>query len=151
MNKSTKPISANQLVAHNLRRLRLELDLTQEQMAQRLAQFTGERWSKTSWSNAERSAETSLAREFNANEILALARAFNTTVSYFLEPPDDELPLTVFCSRHWEGDTRTTSRGELLTAIYGTQVFQKTIARTVRRQLDAVGRQMDLLDPKEKR
>jgi hypothetical protein len=146
MNTSTKPISANQLVAHNLRRARegyMGRGITQEEAAVLVEQFTGERWSKTSWSNLERSAVTELTREFTANEILAFARAFSTTTSYFLEPPDDELPLTVFCGRRYGDAKRDTSRGELLTAIYGTGVFNKAIARTLRQAADS-------LDPKGK-
>jgi hypothetical protein len=146
MNKSTKAISANQLVAHNLRRAResyLGTGATQEQAAVLLEEFLGERWSKTSWSNAERSAVTEYAREFSANEILAFARTFSVPVSYFFEPPDDGMPLTVFCGRRDGDANKNTSRAALLSAINASEFFNKAIARVVRQQ-------MDLLDPPKK-
>jgi transcriptional regulator with XRE-family HTH domain len=108
-------MNANQLVAYNLGRLRRELGLTQEQAAAQLEPWRGQRWSKASFSIAERYAfeSASRRREFDANDLLALSKAFKRPISWFFELPDgvDEVtagePLEV---------SRTVSRRELAEA-----------------------------------
>jgi transcriptional regulator with XRE-family HTH domain len=138
MNDQSTKASANQLVAHNLRRAREENGWTQEQAAQRLEEWLGVRWSKTSYSNAERSAETNRAREFTANELLAFSQTFQHPVGWFFEPPDDGLPIWVFCGRRFGDATRNIGRGGLLEAAHGSDVFNKSLARTLRGAADAL-------------
>jgi hypothetical protein len=87
------PMTANQLVAYNLRRARQEYEggLTQKQAAELLEPYLGKRWSVASFSAAEASAKNgSRGREFSADEILAFARAFNVPISYFFLPPEED-------------------------------------------------------------
>jgi transcriptional regulator with XRE-family HTH domain len=85
-------MTANQLVAHNLRRARERAGLTQEEAAERLEPYLGRRWSKATFSAAETSATSDRLREFTADEILAFARAFDVAVGYFFIPPvEDDL------------------------------------------------------------
>jgi hypothetical protein len=108
-------INANQLVAYNLRRAREEWGDTQEQAANRLWDYTGEVWSKATFSAAERSyAAGTRAREFTANEILAFAAAFQRDVGYFFAPPADENILVV-C----DGDARRTISQKQLLELVG--------------------------------
>jgi len=83
----TQPITANQLVAYNLARIRKALGLSQEQAAELLEPYLGERWSKAVYSAAERSYHGKRVRHFTADDLAALALAFGVPVTYFLLPP----------------------------------------------------------------
>ena len=73
----SKPIrlTANQIVAHNLREARRQLGWTQEQAAEQLARVTGERWSKSTFSSAE-NPQSKRTRHFDADLLYALALTF---------------------------------------------------------------------------
>jgi transcriptional regulator with XRE-family HTH domain len=89
--KQTHVLTGNQLVAQNLRLARELRGLTQEQAAERLEPFLGARWSKATFSAAERSAvEGTRAREFSADELLAFANAFDLPLFWFFLPVDLE-------------------------------------------------------------
>jgi transcriptional regulator with XRE-family HTH domain len=93
--RKPKSLTANQLVAANLRRARERFGLTQEEAAERLEPYLGVRWTKATFSAAERSVVAGRrAREFSANELLAFARVFGVSVSWFFLPPEyeEELP-----------------------------------------------------------
>ncbi len=93
----------NQLVAYNIRRARELRSWTQDRAAEELEKYLGERWSKASWSAAERSAETQRLREFNADELFALSRAFRLPIGWFFLPPDPpDVPQT-----GWSGGQRS--------------------------------------------
>lgn len=92
--QKSKPLTANQLVAANLRRIREQRGLTQEQAAERLEPYLGVRWSKATFSAAERSAaQGTRAREFTADELLAFARVFDLSVTWFFLPAEYEEDL----------------------------------------------------------
>jgi len=81
----------NQLVAYNLARIRKQQGLTQEQTVELLAPFLGAKWSVASLSAAERSVDGKRVKEFNADELIALSRAFDVPlVFWFTPPPTDE-------------------------------------------------------------
>lgn len=83
----------NQLVAYNLARIRKQRGLTQEQTVELLAPFLGLRWSVASLSAAERSVDGKRIKEFNADELIALSRAFDVPLALWLTPPPaDEHP-----------------------------------------------------------
>ncbi len=81
-------MTASQLVAHNLTRARLLRGLTQAEIAERLARFTGARWSQATVAQAEGSVRGPRVRQFTATELVALARTFDLPVLYFFMPPD---------------------------------------------------------------
>ena len=82
-------MTANQTVALNLRLAREERGWTQDQAAERLEPFLGRRWSKASWSAAERSADGTRVREFTADELVALSKAFGLPgIDHWVTPPD---------------------------------------------------------------
>jgi transcriptional regulator with XRE-family HTH domain len=83
-------MNANQVIAHNLRRARTERGWTQEQAAAQIEDYLGERWSKASFSVAERFAvDTTRTREFDGNELVAIAAAFGKPIDWFFTLPDD--------------------------------------------------------------
>jgi transcriptional regulator with XRE-family HTH domain len=95
-NADPTPFTANQVVAWNLALARTFRGLTQEEAAERLEPFLGERWSKVTFSAAERSVTGRRVRNFDADEIVAFARAFELPVAWFFVPPErdpwDALP-----------------------------------------------------------
>jgi transcriptional regulator with XRE-family HTH domain len=84
-------MTANQLVAQNLKRARQHAGLTQAQAADRLEPYLGRRLNKANFSALERSAADGRKREFSADEILAFACAFELSVSYFFTPQEEEV------------------------------------------------------------
>lgn len=83
-------ITANQLVAYNLMRIRKTLGLSQEEAAKRLSPYIGAEWSKTVYSTTERSYHGNRVRQFTADDLLAFSRAFEVPVIYFFLPPRPE-------------------------------------------------------------
>lgn len=80
-------LTANQIVAFNLARAREWKNWTQEEAAEALEPYLGKRWSKASFSQAERSIAGNFIRQFTADEILAFARAFDLPIGWFFMPP----------------------------------------------------------------
>jgi transcriptional regulator with XRE-family HTH domain len=83
-------MTANQIVAYNLNLARTAKGWTQEDAAERLAPYLGERWSKATFSAAERSVSGKRVRAFDADDLVAFARVFELPVSWFLMPPLDD-------------------------------------------------------------
>jgi transcriptional regulator with XRE-family HTH domain len=81
--------TASQVVAHNLTRARELRGLTQAEIAERLSRFTGSNWTQATVAQAEGSVGGQRVRQFTANELVALARAFDLPVLFFFLPPDD--------------------------------------------------------------
>ena len=69
-------ISPNQVVAFNLAEARTLRGWTQEKAAVELEPFVGARWSKATFSAAERSVDGQRVRQFTADEIVAFSRCF---------------------------------------------------------------------------
>jgi hypothetical protein len=80
-------LTPNQVVAFNLARAREWKGWTQDQAAQALEPYLGKRWSKASVSQAERSIAGKFVRNFDADEIVAFARAFELPIGWFFMPP----------------------------------------------------------------
>src|SRR5262249_49347059 len=128
-------VTANQVVAYNLKRAREELGLTQELAAQRLEWYLGKRWSKASFSVAERSAEDRRVREFDANALLAFSRAFEKPVGWFFTPPENVKCIYAGTS----GPRRAIGRDELLDATAPIPLGDDHVAN-LRRIADALER-----------
>jgi hypothetical protein len=84
---ATARLTPNQVVAHNLRRARGLREWTQDEAAERLEPFLGERWSRVVFSTAERSVSGKRIRQFTADDVVALSAAFELPVSFFLDAP----------------------------------------------------------------
>jgi transcriptional regulator with XRE-family HTH domain len=81
----------NQLVARRITDARELRGWTQEQAAEELAPFLGMKWSPATFSIVERSIDGKRIRQFSADEIVALSRAFGVPVSFWFTPfPGDE-------------------------------------------------------------
>lgn len=80
-------MTPNQVVAYNLAQARSWKNWTQDEAADALAPYLGSRWSKASFSQAERSVGGKFVRNFSADEIIAFARAFELPVGWFFMPP----------------------------------------------------------------
>jgi transcriptional regulator with XRE-family HTH domain len=76
----------NQVVAGNLVRLRQRRGLTQGEVARLLSSVAGKEWTEAMVAHAERSVTGNRVREFTADDLVTLARAFDVPVLYFLTP-----------------------------------------------------------------
>jgi len=89
-------MTPNQVVAYNLLRARQLRGWTQDQAAAALEAYLGVRWSKASFSQAERSVGGKFVRQFDADEVVAFARGFELPVTWFFLPPPpwaDDAPV----------------------------------------------------------
>jgi hypothetical protein len=80
-------LTPNQVVAFNLSEARRLRGWTQQRAAAELEPYVGVRWSKASFSAAERSVDGIRVRKFSADHIVAFARCFEVSVEFFFEPP----------------------------------------------------------------
>lgn len=113
-----KGLAPNQLVAYNLERARRAKGWTQDQAAEQLEPFLGARWSRASWSAAERTATTG-RRQFSADEIVAFARAFDLPIGWFFLPPGrDEETGAVLAVKVADGEL---SAGAMLDLVFGVE------------------------------
>jgi transcriptional regulator with XRE-family HTH domain len=85
--EATQPTwTPNQVVAGNLVRLRQRRGLTQSEVARLLSSVAGKEWTEAMVAHAERSVTGNRVREFTADDLVTLARAFDVPVLYFLTP-----------------------------------------------------------------
>src|ERR1039458_1291193 len=90
LDRSPGGADLNEVVAYNFKAARELRGLTQEETAQLLERFLGQRLPQASISAIERAYEGDRRREFDAHEILAFALAFDLPlVWFFLPPPGD--------------------------------------------------------------
>jgi transcriptional regulator with XRE-family HTH domain len=84
----------NEIVAYNFRAARELRGWTQDETAQALERLLGQRLPQASISAVERAYEGDRRREFDAQEILAFALAFDLPlIWFFLPPPGDHRSL----------------------------------------------------------
>jgi transcriptional regulator with XRE-family HTH domain len=117
----------NQVVAYNLTRARQLRGLTQDDAAAALEPYLGVRWSKASFSQAERSVAGRFVRRFDAEEIVAFARAFELPVTWFFLPPPawkDGAPvkLTTADARRFGSEV-----GLLVDLVFGDDTEQRAL------------------------
>lgn len=80
-------MTPNQIVALNVAKARALRGWTQEQAAEELAPYLGAKLSGASFSALERSAwKVERIKQFTADELLALSRAFDLPIGYFFVP-----------------------------------------------------------------
>lgn len=84
---TTATHTADQVVAFNLRRARELRNWTQDEAAERLEPYLGERWSRVVFSAAERSVSGGRVRQFSASQLVAIAATFELPIAFFLMPP----------------------------------------------------------------
>jgi transcriptional regulator with XRE-family HTH domain len=89
-------IDLNQVVAYNVREARQLRGWTQEELADRLEPYLGQRLTQAGVSSIERAWDGDRRREFDAHELLVFAMVFNLPILYFLLPPPGD-------RRHMQG------------------------------------------------
>ena len=85
--KNENAWTPNQIVAYRIHEARRMRGWTQEQAAAELEPYLGTKLSTASFSAIERSFAGGRIRQFNADEILALARGFRLPIGWFFTPP----------------------------------------------------------------
>ncbi|MGH9033632.1 MAG: helix-turn-helix domain-containing protein [Acidimicrobiia bacterium] len=113
-------LDLNAVVAFNVRAIRLVRGWTQDQVAERLAEFTGHRLPQASISQMERSfVDRECRRLFNAQDLYLLSKVFEVPIVYFFLPPPTCLDQTV------------ASTGEpvssLLDSVFGTPTSLRAV------------------------
>ena len=80
-------IDLNQVVAYNVREARQLRGWTQEELADRLEPYLGQRLTQAGVSSIERAWDGERRREFDAHELLVFAMVFDLPIVWFLLPP----------------------------------------------------------------
>ncbi|MGB5167973.1 MAG: helix-turn-helix transcriptional regulator [Acidimicrobiia bacterium] len=80
-------IDLNQVVAYNIREARHLRGWTQEELADRLEPYLGQRLTQAGVSSIERAWDSDRRREFDAHELLIFAMVFDLPMLWFLLPP----------------------------------------------------------------
>jgi len=80
-------IDLNQVVAYNIRQARQLRGWTQEELADRLEPYLGQRLTQAGVSSIERAWDGERRREFDAHELLIFAMVFDLPIIWFLLPP----------------------------------------------------------------
>jgi hypothetical protein len=122
-------LTPNQVVAFNLARAREWKGWTQDEAAEALEPYLGKRWSKASVSQAERSVAGRFIRQFDADEIVAFARAFDLPIGWFFMPPPpwSDQPGTPVKLSTPDAQQFGTALAELVDLVFGTEEQQATL------------------------
>jgi hypothetical protein len=134
-------LSPNQVVAYNLSRAREWKGWTQDQAAEALSPYLGTRWSKASFSQAERSIAGRFVRNFDADEIVAFARAFELPVTWFFLPPPpwSEEPGVPVRLATPDAEEHGQALGLLVDLVFGEPVQQGLLALRLEAFLNQLG------------
>lgn len=110
-------LTPNQIVARNLRALREELGISQEEAARRVEPHLGTTWAqkKSMWSAIERSddPQNERARRFTVDDLVAFSLAFERPPVWFLLPAADTEQI-----RPTRESADTLEPSELLDALF---------------------------------
>ena len=134
-------LTPNQVVAYNLAAARDWKGWTQDQAAEALEPYLGKRWSKASVSQAERSVAGKFIRNFDADELVAFARAYGLPVGWFLMPPppgrdDAGRPVKL---RTPDAGRFGTALAELVDVVFGDDLGQALLVQRLDAFLDQTG------------
>jgi transcriptional regulator with XRE-family HTH domain len=80
-------LDVNAVVSYNVKAIRERRGMTQQQVAERLAQLTGHQLPQASISAMERGFDGERRRRFDAHELYLLSVVFNVPIAYFFIPP----------------------------------------------------------------
>jgi hypothetical protein len=132
-------LTPNQVVAFNLARARELRGWTQEQAADALSPYLGTRWSKANFSAAERSVAGKHIRNFDADEVVAFARAFELPVGWFYLPPPpwaEGIPVKLVTP---DAEQFGTELSLLVDLVFGEPEHQAAMELRLREFLDQLG------------
>jgi len=82
-------LDVNAVVSFNVRAIRERRRMTQQAVADRLAQLTGHQLPQASISAMERGFDGDRRRRFDAHELYLLSQVFDVPIAYFFLPPPD--------------------------------------------------------------
>jgi transcriptional regulator with XRE-family HTH domain len=82
-------LDVNAVVSYNLKAIRERRGMTQQQVADELAQLTGHLLPQASISAMERGFDGERRRRFDAHELYLLSVVFDVPIAYFFIPPPD--------------------------------------------------------------
>jgi transcriptional regulator with XRE-family HTH domain len=82
-------LDVNAIVSYNVKTVRERRGMTQTQVAERLAQLTGNLLPQASISAMERGFDGDRRRRFDAHELYLLSHVFGVPIPYFFLPPPD--------------------------------------------------------------
>ena len=145
----TVKITPNQIVAFNLTEARRLRGWTQEEAAAELEPYVGARWSKATFSSAERSIDGRRVRQFTADEIVAFSRCFDVPIGYFFMPPRPSQSETPVRFATAEDHDLGLSLAELLDAIFGTPGEREVMSARLNEYLGEIPMQ-DLTDAQDR-
>src|SRR3954447_21130785 len=80
-------LDVNAVVSYNLKAIRERRGITQQAVADRLAQLTGHQLPQASISAMERGFDGDRRRRFDAHELYLLSVVFDVPITYFFIPP----------------------------------------------------------------
>jgi transcriptional regulator with XRE-family HTH domain len=80
-------LDVNAVVSFNVKAIRERRGMTQQAVADRLAQFTGHALPQASISAMERGFDGERRRRFDAHELYLLSQVFDVPIAYFFIPP----------------------------------------------------------------
>ena len=83
-------VDLNQVVAYNFRAARELRGWTQDELAERLEPYLGQRLTQAGVSSIERAWDGDRRREFDAHELLIFAMVFDLPIIWFLLPPPND-------------------------------------------------------------
>ncbi len=111
---------------------------TMERAAAELEKYIGARWSKATFSAAERSIDGRRVRQFTADEIVAFSRCFGVPIGFFFMPPrpsQSENSVNFAApERHGFG----IPLAELLDVIFGTPGEREVLSARLTEYLDEI-------------
>jgi len=129
-----RSVTLNQVVGYNMAWYRKAAGLTQEELGQRLGG-----WTKVAVSAAERSWDGKRIRKFDADELVAIARAIGVPVSALLLPPHDAGTAISYELEGTSEAERKTQLTELLPYLLPSPNDQSPAMAAFRNRLIALG------------
>lgn len=89
------PIDVNAVVSYNVRAIRERRGWTQQQVADKLAEFTGHQLPQASISAMERGFDGDRRRRFDAHELYLLSLVFEAPIPFFFLPPSGAMDTPI--------------------------------------------------------
>jgi transcriptional regulator with XRE-family HTH domain len=126
-----RAVSVNQLVGYNMKWFREKAGLTQAELGQRLGG-----WSKGVVSAAERSWDSDRIRQFDADEIVAIAEVLDVPVIALLLPPPDSGTVVDYT---FEADPAQMNASDLLRRVITDYQGDSKAMAAFRNRISQVG------------
>lgn len=120
-------LDVNAVVSYNVRAIRERRRMTQQGVADRLAQITGHHLPQASISAMERGFDGDRRRRFDAHEIYLLSQVFDVPITYFFIPPPEM------------GDATLADSGRPVTELYRSLLGTDAQLDVIDERLSSIG------------